>query len=213
MNRRNGRKNLWISIALVAVAIVVVVVLANSGGSESSADSAKLVRPDSPRLSVAADGEVEFVEFLDLECEACGAVYPAIEALREQYDGRVTFVVRYFPLHRNSVDAARAAEAARAQGKFEEMYSILFERQSEWAERDTSQTDVFAAYAREIGLDMEKYQAVFDDPATTKRIERAKADGLALGVQGTPTFFVNGERVEASSVNDLVERIDAALGA
>ena len=216
MARRRGRMNLWISVALVGVAILVVVVLANAGGSGSNAgssQSARLVRGDSPRLSVAADDEVTFVEFLDLECEACGAAHPAIEELRERYEGMVTFVVRYFPLHRNSMDAARSAEAARAQGKFEAMYDILFERQSEWAERDTSQNEVFASYAREIGLDMEEYQDVVDDPATTERIERDKADGLALGVQGTPTFFVNGERVNASSVADLVERIDAALGA
>ncbi len=209
-------KNLKISVALVAVALIAVIAIAKAGGDDSTADPAaspsdRLVRPDSQRLSTAEDGKATFVEFLDFECEACGAAYPAIEQLRADYDGKVTFVVRNFPLHNNSEAAARAAEAAAAQGRFEEMYDMLFQTQSEWGEKDTSQQDVFFGYAEQLGLDMAQFRAVYDDPATVAKIQRDKADGVELGVEGTPTFFLNGDRVEVSSLAELIELIDAAL--
>ncbi len=85
------------------------------------------------------------VEFLDFECEVCGAVYPVMEELREEYDGEVTFAVRYFPLpgHFNSGNAAVAVEAAAQQGAFEAMYQRMFETQSEWGEGRESEADRF----------------------------------------------------------------------
>ena len=211
-------KNLKISVALVVAALIAVVAIANAGGDDSTADPAddpsdRVVRPDSQRLSTAEDGKVTFVEVLDFECEACAAAYPAIEELRADYDGRVTFVVRNFPLHNNSEAAARAAEAAAEQGKFEQMYDMLFQTQTAWGEKDTSQEDVFFGYAEQLGLDMEQFRADYDDPATLAKIRRDKADGTELGVDGTPTFFLNGDKVEVSSLAELIELIDAALAA
>ena len=213
------RKNVLIPLVMVAVAAVAVVVFANAGGDDSSTSAAagdspadRLVRPDSQRLNVA-EGDVTFVEFLDFECEACGAAYPAIEQLREMYDGRVTFVVRYMPLHNNSEAASRAAEAAADQGKFEEMYDRLFQTQAQWGEQDTSQEDVFFGFAEDLGLEMNRFREVYDDPATIERIRRDKADGEALGVTGTPTFFVNGRKlVGAQPVEALREAVQQALG-
>ena len=210
-------KNVKISLGLVAAAVVAVLALALAGGDDSPAADPtdtredQLVRPDSQRLSTADDDKVTFVEFLDFECEACAAAYPAIEELREMYDGRVTFVVRNFPLHNNSEAAASAAEAAAAQGKFEEMYQMLFETQLQWGEQSSSQEDVFFGFAEELGLDMEQFRTDFDDPATLELIRRDKADGEALGVSGTPTFFLNGEMVEVSTFAELTAQIDAAL--
>lgn len=210
-------KNAKISLTLVVAAIVTVFVLANVGRDDGNTRAVgaertdRLVRADSPRLSTAADGKATFVEFLDFECEACGAAYPAIEQLRQQYGDRVTFVVRHFPLHKNSEAASRAAEAAAAQGKFEAMYDMLFQTQAQWGEKSTSQEDVFFGYARVIGLDMTKFRAVYDDPATLERVQRDKADGVSLGVTGTPTFFLNGDKVAVSSFAELVRQIDNAL--
>ena len=211
-------KNLKISLFLVGLAVVAALVVANTGGDDPAATATggdtraeRLVRPDSPRLSTAPDGEVTFVEFLDFECEACGAAYPAIERLREDYGDRVTFVVRYMPLHNNSEAASRAAEAAAAQGKFEAMYDRLFQTQAQWGEKDTSQENVFFGFAEEMGLDMVRFRADYDDPATLARVRRDRADGEALGVTGTPTFFLNGEKVEVSNFDELVAQIDRAL--
>lgn len=169
----------------------------------------QLVREDSPRLSEG--GEAIFVEYLDFECEACLSLYPAVEEIRAEYGDRVTFVVRYLPLHANSVEAAQAAEAAREQGEFEAMYKALFENSAEWSHQETSQREAFFGYAEELGLDMERFEQVYDDPATLARIEQSAADAEALGVTSTPTFFVDGERLEPTRVEDLTDPLDAAL--
>ena len=211
-------KNVKLSLALVAVALlglVVALTVSRDDGTavESGGASAdRLVRPDSQRLSESSDGKATFVEFLDFECEACGAAYPAIEEMRKEYGDRITFVVRHFPLHRNSESAARAAEAAAEQGKFEEMYSRLFETQRSWGEKSTSQEDVFFGFAEELGLDMDRFRRVYEDPDVIAKVRRDKADGEAVGVDGTPTFFLNGEKLEVRSLEELEQRIDDALG-
>ncbi|MDT0389500.1 thioredoxin domain-containing protein [Streptomyces sp. DSM 41921] len=160
------------------------------------------VRADSHRLTTPGNSELTIVEFLDFECEGCGAMYPVVERLREEYGDRVTFVARYFPMpgHRNGELAARTAEAAARQGRFEEMYVKLFTTQREWGESQDWKQDVFRGYARELGLDMAKFDAALADPEVAGRVQDDQRDGLGLGVQGTPTFFVDGEmiRVPAS---------------
>lgn len=212
-------KNVKISLGLAVAAALLALFVANTGDDETTAapegdsgeTAAQVVREDSQRLSIAEDGKVTFVEFLDFECEACSAAYPAIEELRETYDGQVTFVVRNFPLHNNSEAAARAAEAAGEQGKFEEMYSMLFETQAAWGEQSDSKEELFFQYAEDLGLDMDRFREVYDDPATLEKIEQDQADGQALGVTGTPSFFLNGEMMEISSFEDLTAQIDEAL--
>lgn len=209
-------KNLKISIALVAVALIGVIAFAQLGKDDAtpratSGEVDRLVPPDSQFLSVVEDAKATFVEFLDFECESCRAAHPAIEELRKTYAGRVAFVVRNFPLHKNSEAAARAAAAAGAQNRFVDMYNKLFETQPTWGERSDSQEKVFFGFAEELGLDMTGFRAVYDDPATLERIRRDKADGIALGVSATPTFFLNGTKVEAASYDDLIAAIDAAL--
>lgn len=210
-------KNLKLSLAMIAAALIVLVVaLVATGGSndpdaaaDGDAAGALLVRDDSPRLS---DGdEAVFVEFLDFECEACGSLFPVIEDLRDRYGDRVQFVVRHMPLHNNSMNAALAAEAAAEQGEFEAMYTRLFETQAEWGHQETSQEETFFGYAEDLGLDMERFRSAYDAPANRARIEQSKEDGSELGVTGTPTFFLDGERLEPDSVDDLEASLEAAL--
>ena len=207
-----------LSLALITAALVVLVVALlaarNDSGSEQTAtndspDTAVLVREDSPRLSEG--GDAVFVEFLDFECEACIALYPTIEELRDQYGDRVTFVVRHMPLHDNSMAAALAAEAAAEQGEFEAMYRKLFDTPEQWGHQQTPQMDTFFGYAEELGLDMDRFESEYNDPATLKRIEQSQQDGQSFGVTGTPTFFLDGERLDPTSVTDLENSINAAL--
>ncbi|MPY59990.1 DsbA family protein [Streptomyces spongiae] len=155
------------------------------------------VRGDSHRLSDPKKSELTVVEFLDFECEACGAMYPVVEKLREEYGGRVTFVARYFPMpgHRNGELAARTAEAAARQGRFEDMYTKLFTTQKEWGESQDWKESVFRGYAKELGLDMDRFDADLADPDAAGRVQDDQRDGLGLGVQGTPTFFVDGTMI------------------
>ncbi|MFI1728442.1 DsbA family protein [Streptomyces acidicola] len=152
------------------------------------------VRDTSHRLTDPKQSELTIVEFLDFECEACGAVYPMVEKLREEYGDRVTFVARYFPMpgHRNGELAARTAEAAARQGRFEDMYTKLFTTQKEWGESQEWKESVFRGYAKELGLDMDQFDTDLADPEVAGRVQDDQRDGLGLGVQGTPTFFVDG---------------------
>ena len=208
-----------LSLAMIgAAALVLVGFLVFTGGGDDPEPEATptggsnaelLVREDSPRL--ADGGEAVFVEFLDFECEACLALYPVIEDLREEYGDRVTFVVRHMPLHGNSVGAALAAEAAAEQGEFEAMYHRLFETAEQWGHQEASQRETFFGYAEDLGLDMDRFESAYDDPATLERIEQSQRDGQALGVQGTPTFFLDGELLQPQSITDLEDAFDAAL--
>ncbi|MCF7552633.1 DsbA family protein [Pseudonocardia sp. WMMC193] len=208
-----------IGVVLVAVVGVLVALLVPWGGADPADSSAGgsgtagiAARPDSHRLSTAPDGPT-FVEFLDFECEACGAVYPVIEQLRAEYGDRVNFVIRYFPIasHFNAERAARAVEAAAQQGQLEGMYKRMYETQLEWGEQQVPMDDRFRGYARDLGLVMDEYDRVYNAPETLDRIRADQADGQALGVQGTPTFFLDGQRLQPQSVGDLTSAFDAAL--
>lgn len=210
-------KSLKLSMAMIVavlVALVAAVTFSRAGeeaaptGSGSGA-SAPLVRDDSPRLT--SGKKAVFVEYLDFECEACGAAHPVMTDLREKYGKDVTFVVRYLPLHGNSMNAALAAEAAREQDKFEEMHDKLFETQAEWSHSESSKEKTFEGYAQELGLDMKQYRASLKDPAAAQRIEQSKKDAQTLGVTGTPTFFLDCEKIEPTTIADFETKLDAAI--
>lgn len=177
----------------------------------STSDQALLVREDSPTRG-PADARVTLVEFLDPECESCRAAYPIVEQILEDYEGRIRYVVRYFSNHNNSVLAVAATEAAGEQGMYWEMQEMLFANQSEWGERSTPQTDVFIRYAGELGLDVERFTASLQNPLYLERAERDQRDAQALGLRGTPTFFVNGQLVYGMNEGSLRALIDEALG-
>lgn len=176
-------------------------------------DVGQLVRDNSRRLNTVPDSEVTLVEFLDFECEACRAAFPMVEQLRAQYGDRVNFVVRYFPIqsHFNAERAARAVEAAAQQGKFEPMYKKMYETQSQWGEQRVPADATFRGFATEMGLDMAEFDTAYDDPATLDRVNVDVADGKALGVQGTPTFFLDGSEVSFQSYEDLSAAVEQAL--
>jgi len=212
-----------VKVTLITVAVVVAFILAAviyvlvnqrstpSPGGEG--EPTAVMRPNSHVLDEGGEGAVTVVEFLDFECEACGAFYPIVEDIREKFAGQVTYVVRYFPLpgHTNSTNAALAAEAAAGQDRFEDMYHRLFETQAEWGESQESRADLFRGFAEELGLDMAAYDAAIADPETLARVEMDLNEGQALGVSSTPTFFVEGEPLELQQWNDLEDAITQAL--
>lgn len=196
------------TITVVAAALVALLVTAMVAGTNStSGTNSNLVRSDSHRLSTAADGKVTVVEFLDFECEYCGAAYPGVERLRAEYSGKITYVVRYFPIasHRNANNAARAAEAAARQGKFEPMYKKLFDNQKQWGEKEDSQAALFESFADELGLNITKFRADVVSNAVAARVKVDSDDGQAAGVQGTPSFFINGKKLEGEPNYDTLK--------
>lgn len=181
--------------------------------SPQPAASAQLVRDDSHRLTFPAVEKAQLVEFLDFECESCRAAHPLVEELKKEYGDRITFVNRYFPLpgHRNSGTAALAVEASAQQGKYEQMAAKLFETQTQWGGKQESQAALFRTYARELGLDLTRYDAAVADENTKERIRTDAEDGSALGVTGTPTFFLNGKKLVLDTEADFRQLLtDAA---
>lgn len=205
----------------VVIALVVGVVLAARPGTAptpaaaapSPAAADVVVREESHRLSDAPAGSPVFVEFLDLECEACRAAYPLVESLRSEYGDRVQFVMRYFPIesHANAMNAALAVEAAARQDALEPMYQRMYETQAEWGEQRDSKAALFREFAADLGLDLATYDADVASPEVRARVERDRADGTALGVQGTPTFFLDGRLIQPRSEQELRDLLEQAV--
>ena len=204
----------WVLLVAVvaAVAIPILIARANSTPETVPQGQGQVVRENSRVLSQAPDEQAVLVEFLDYECESCRAAYPVIEELRAEYADTVTFVHRYFPLpgHRNSMNAALAVEAAAQQGQYEAMYQRMFETQEQWGESAEDQSAVFRGFAEDLGLDMAAFDAAVADPATQERIELDVADGEALGVGGTPTFFLDGEVLNPESLEGFRDAVETA---
>ncbi len=179
--------------------------------------NASLVREDSPTLGAAA-APVTIVEFLDPECESCAAFAPVIKKILKEYDGKVRLVVRYMPLHPNSLSAATFTEAAGEQGKYWEAQEMLFQKQPEWGTKHgqpiTAQGNInilFKKYATELGLDSKKMDVVFAENRYGAKLERDKKDGQSLGVRQTPTIFVNGRKLARLYESDLKSLINEEL--
>lgn len=151
---------------------------------------------------------VKIVMFSDFQCSACAAVYPMLKQAIAAYPGRIRLVVRDFPLesiHPEAFDAARAAAAANAQGKFFEYTELLYKNQ---AALDAAS---LRKYAAQIGLNAAKFEIDFNSAATAAEVRKDMADGDSYGVTSTPTIFVNGVRVRNFSVDDLRAAIERAL--
>jgi len=206
------RRVIWILLAgIMAVGIAGYAIFTATRPAPAAID-AQLVREDSHRVTAPAVEKAQLVEFLDFECESCRAAEPLVQELKAEYGDRITFIHRYFPLpgHRNSGTAALAVEAAAQQGKYEQMHSKLFETQPQWGEKQDSQAELFRTYAQEIGLDLAAYDAAVANEATKDRIRQDVADGKALGVTGTPTFFLNGEKLVLNSEEQFRQLLESA---
>jgi protein-disulfide isomerase len=202
--------------ALVVVVTLAALTLANRAAPVAATntggtiDAARLVRADSPVYG-PADAKVTLVEFLDPECEACRAIHPIVNDLKTKYKDRFRLVVRYMPLHSNSVLAASAAEAAGEQGRYWQYLDVLYRTQTEWGEKQTPQRALFIDYARAINLDLAAFEKAMDNPKYAQKVERDRQDGVAVGVRGTPTFFLDGKLLELKSMGDLEAALKTAL--
>ncbi|MCP9493443.1 MAG: DsbA family protein [Pyrinomonadaceae bacterium MAG19_C2-C3] len=221
------QKQIKIMVLIVAVVLVAAFMGASyyresvqSERKPSASGDNPLVRPDSPTLG-SADAPVTIVEFLDPECESCREFSPRIKRILKEYDGKIRLVVRYMPLHQNSVAAAIVTEAAGEQGKYWEMQELLFRRQSEWGAghgppsasvQHAPPLALFESYAVELGLDVGKLRNSITQNRHALKVERDRRDGQSLGVTKTPTFFVNGRRLARFSEEDLKSLINEELG-
>lgn len=203
---------------LVAVIVVVAGIFAfmRSQYREQKQDvvntqaSEHLLRDNHPSLGDPA-AKVTLIEFLDPECEACAAVDPTIKGLVKEFDGKVYYVVRYMPLHKNSMLAAAALEETRASGKYFQALSTLFYAQPQWASHHDPKPELIAVILKKLDIDIMDIKPSDLIEKHRAHIERDQADGKALGVMGTPTLFINGQIVDDMSYQGLKTRIQGLL--
>ena len=152
-----------------------------------------------------ATAKVNIIEFTDFQCSACGAMYPAIEDVLKNYGNRVHFEIRNFPLaslHANAFNAAEAAAAANAQGKFWEYIDLLFKNQN------SLDVESLKKFATQVGLDRKRFDADFDGGKFDADIRRDIEEGELYGVESTPTIFINGVMLTTLSADGLREAIE-----
>lgn len=141
--------------------------------------------------------KVVITEYSDYQCPACGYFHPMVEKLKQEYGDRLKVNYRYFPLnsHQYAALAARAAEAARKQGQFKAMHDLLFENQQYWSSSGNPQA-IFIGYARDLGLDMDQFRSDLNSGETQRTVMEEKQEGQRQGVNSTPTFFINGDKLD-----------------
>src|SRR5215217_229924 len=177
-----------------------------------------LTAPESPSFTIANDDQpvkgnakavVTIVEFTDFECPSCARQHPILDRIANEFGDRVRLVVRDFPLsqHANARKAAEAAEAAREQGKYWEYAAVLFRNQSALG------VDKLRQYASELGLDRARFDASHDSGKFAEKVQRDVMDGHKLGINGTPTIYINGKRVSDNSYESVKSAIEATLKA
>lgn len=159
------------------------------------------------------DAQVTIVEFSDFECPACKATTPLVEQVFRQYEDSVQLVYRHLPLdsiHFNARTAAQAAEVAYTEGAFWEMHDFLFDTQQEWSKitDDSDLIEFFTVEAEELGIDKAVFLEKMESDAIKDAVSADVAQATTLGVQATPTFFVNGVQTPAQ---DLAQAIEAEL--
>lgn len=171
---------------------------------------ARLTQPISSidHVQGSSNAPAELVEYGDFQCPYCGAAFPILQQVLRKMGDRMQFAFRNFPLlemHEYAQVAAEAAESAAAQGKFWEMHSMIYSNQ------DDLDVDHLYAWARSIGLDMDRFEQDLSDHAYEGKVHEDFMSGVRSGVNGTPTLFINGQRYEGPvELHALLDRLNEA---
>ena len=189
---------LFVGIIIGTIAIVGIgIALLSRPAPVVKVDSKLLMRADSNKIATDS-ATVTLVEFSDFQCPACGVYYPMVSQVVKDFTGKMNFVYRNFPLtdlHPNAQIAAQAAEAAGMQGKYWEMHDALFTKQSDWSASSSAQ-DIFTQYATTLGLNADQFKKDIDSDAVKNKVAEDVSDGNAIGINATPTFFLDGVKLD-----------------
>jgi protein-disulfide isomerase len=172
--------------------------------------SARLTLPvgDRDHIQGSAEAPLTLVEYGDYECPYCGMAHPIVKEVQRRLGDQLRFVFRNFPLtnvHPHAAHAAEAAEAAAMQGTFWDMHDVLFERQR------TLDDDHLRQFAKELGLDVQRFDRDMMEHHPAERVREDFMSGVRSGVNGTPTFFINGVRHDGSyNLDVLLHALEAA---
>ncbi len=209
-NNAHMKKHAWkIFFAIAAVAL-----LGSMWYAHTAAQKADEGVTLSDHITGNPDATVTLVEYSDFQCPACAAMVPFVDEVLAKYGDKLRFEYKSFPLitiHSHAVDAAVAAEAAAQQGKFWEMYHKLFENQANW-EASANPSSYFIQYASDLGLDVTQFKLQLGAPTLANAVRSGFKDGLNKGFTSTPTFVLNGKKMEFNTYDDFIAQIETALG-
>lgn len=223
-------KTRWIIFIVITVGILVLMVISsgNSRVNVSNIDVNTIQKANSQNgnipdhVSGKIGSKVTLTEYGDFQCSACASAYPRVKLITEQYKNQLQFVFRNFPLgesHPNGKAAAGVVESAGLQGKYWEMFDKIYSSQSNWTDlKGNNLTNIFESYASELGLNIKKFRndltGTVNSANITKKIDYDYALGRKVGVDATPTFFLNGVKMTTSQYGTeakFSETIDSAL--
>ena len=194
-----AESKIMIAVAVVAISAGTILFIKGNPKPQEAGkpiDNSSLVRESSQTIG-PKDAKVTIVEFGDYQCPACGLAHPIIKEVLAKYkdSNNLKFVFRNFPLniHNNAQISAEAAEAAGEQGKFWEMHDLIYENQNEWSESNQP-LEIFVGYGAKIGLDTTKFRSALESHKFRQVVRTDLEDGEKLGVNSTPTFYINGEK-------------------
>lgn len=203
----------WIIFAAVAIGVLSWLVVISNGSKidVKNVDVNAIQSGNDQNGNIAdhvygkADSKVTLIEYADYQCPGCGSEHLKLKAILETYKDKIRFVFRNFPipsLHANAKAAAGTAEAAGLQNKYWEMHDKIYENQSAWSNLSaTERTTFFADYAKELGLDVNKFNTDIASQAISDKINYDKSLGDKAAVKGTPSFYLNGTSLNGD-IND-----------
>lgn len=204
------KKHIW-KIIFAVVIILMGGSIAYSQYASHKADAGVVI---ADHVKGDPNAKVKLTEYGDFQCPACGQFYPIVTEVLHKYGDQMAFEFKNFPLltiHQFALPAAKAAEAAGQQGKFFEMYDLLYTNQDTWSRSATPQA-YFEQYAQQLGLNMPLFKQHMRSAAIDAHIKDEYAAAQKLGLTGTPSFFLNGKRLEFNTIPEFTGAIEAALG-
>lgn len=201
-------KNPWVILTVVTVLLFGGAIAYSKSANEKNNQGVTVT----DHIKGNKEAAVTLVEYSDFQCPACASFQPVISELMSQYGDRLRLEYKHFPLpiHNFAQQAAVAAEAASQQGKFFEFHDVLFTKQKEWSSSATPQT-FFVQYAEELGLDVGKFKMQQNSSVLKDAVRADLNDARELGLTGTPTFFLNGERMQFETFEDFLLQIVTAI--
>jgi protein-disulfide isomerase len=193
----------WIIFALLCLGILGLIVF-NSKKDNATAftgDATKIITdgPIADHVFGSTSQKVTLIEYGDYQCPGCGSLHPSLKQILSKYKDNLTFIFRNMPLtniHPNALAAATAAEAAGLQGKYYEYHDVLYENQDAWKDAAASnRTTLFENYAKQLGLDVNKFKADLSSTQVGDKINRDRATAKTFDVTSTPTLILNGQKI------------------
>lgn len=170
---------------LIKTAIIVAMLSVGVGILQADAQDAETEKPT-----------ITITEFSDYQCPACAYFNPIVKKLKDKYGNQIELKLRFYPLnsHQFAALAARAAQAAKNQGKFLEMHNMLYQNQKRWSQ-SVNPIPIFKGYAKKLNMDMEQFNSDLNDAETQRIVMNQKQEGMDMGVNSTPTFFIDGKKL------------------